>query len=511
MERLSMQQVREILRLRWALGLGVRQTARGLSVGRSVVSKTTTRAATAGLTWEAVQGLDDAELETRVYGQPEVRGSADRPEPDCAWIHTELRHKGVTLELLHLEYLEEHSNGYRYTAFCDRYRRWLKSKGLSMRQVHRAGEKVFVDYSGARPCITDPTTGEKTPVELFVGVLGASSYTFAEATRSQTLPDWCGSHQRMLEFFGGVPEIVVPDQLRSAVQDPCRYDPERNRTYLELARHYGTAVVPARPRKPKDKAKAERGVQVAQRWILARLRHETFFSLADLNMRIAELLADLNARPMRTYGGQSRRELFERLDRPALKPLPAHSYCFSSWSKARVNLDYHIEVEHHYYSVPYALVREVVDVRVTATMVEVLHKNRVITSHARSHQKYQATTKPEHMPPDHKAWLEQDAAGVLKWGSSVGPMTEAMVRHLLTTRPVAQQGLRSAMGLRRVGEQHEPARVEVACEKALRFGARSYRPVANMLKLRREGEANPVESESRPIQHGNVRGPDYFN
>jgi transposase len=379
-----------------------------------------------------------------------------------------------------------------------------------MRQVHRAGEKAFVDYSGKRLHYTDPQTGERIEVELFVGVLGASSYTFAEATRTQTLPDWCGSHVRMLEYFGGVPTVLVPDQLRSAVREPCRYDPAINRSYEQLAHHYQTAVVPARPRKPKDKAKVERAVQVAQRWILARLRHEQFFSLAELNVRIREYLDELNARPMRRYGGQSRRELLERLDAPALSPLPDRSYEYAEWSKARVNVDYHIEVDGHYYSVPYALAREVVDVCLTAATVQVLHRHRLVATHARSRDAHRHTTLPAHMPDDHRAWLKADPASVCSWARSVGPMTEAMVAQLLQSRPFAQQGLRSAMGLMRVGKQHEAARVEAACAKALRFGARSYRPVASMLRHGREQD-EPIEEPSRTIQHGNVRGPDYFN
>ena len=505
-----MEKVREILRQRWTLGLGVRTVALALGVSRSVVSKCTLRAERRGLSWEQVEVLDDGELSALLYGGSASREGDGRAEPDVHWIHRELRRPGVTLELLHLEYLEQHPEGYRYTAFCSRYRRWLKLRGLSMRQVHRGGEKAFVDYSGKRPHYTDPDTGQRVDVELFVGVLGASNYTFAEATRTQQLADWCGSHVRMLEYFGGVPRVLVPDQLRSAVREPCRYEPTLNRSYERLAQHYGTAVVPARPRKPKDKAKAERAVQVAQRWILARLRHEQFFSLADLNVRIRQYLDELNDKPMRRYGGQSRRELFAQVDVPALSPLPDRAYEYSAWSKARVHLDYHVEVDRHYYSVPYALVREVVEVCLTATTVQLLHKHRVVASHARSYVPYAHTTNPAHMPKDHQKWLESDPAQVQSWARSVGPMTEAMVARILELRPEAQQGLRSAMGLMRVGEKYESDRVEAACTRALRFGARSYKPIAAMLRYGRERD-DSSEPTYPSIQHSNVRGPDYFN
>jgi transposase len=288
MERLPMHSVREILRLRWVLGLGVRQAAASAGIGRSVVSKTTLRAEAAGLSWAAVEGLSDRALEERLYGPPRPP-SHGRAEPDPLYVHTELRRPGVTLELLHLEYLREHPEGYRYTAYCDRYRVWQKRLGLWMRQVHRGGEKAFVDYSGKRPSFIDPATGDRIVVEFFVGVLGASSLTFAEATLTQRVPDFLGSHVRMFEYFGGVPQLVVPDQLKSAVTVPRRSAPVIQRTYADLGRHYGTAIVPARPRKPRDKAKVEVAVQIAQRWILARLRNETLFSLGALNARIREL------------------------------------------------------------------------------------------------------------------------------------------------------------------------------------------------------------------------------
>jgi transposase len=348
-ERLSMRKTKEILRLRWSQGLSVRETSRSVGVSTGVVDKAVCRARAAGLTWEQVDVLPDAELERKLYGAGSTAAGAARPQPDPVYMHQELSRVGVTLELLHLEYLQEHPDGYRYTSYCEVYRRWRARKPMWMRQTHRAGEKAFTDYSGKKPRIVDPATGESIEVELFVAALGASSYTYVEATRTQRIEDWLGSHIRMVEFFGGVTTMVVPDQLKSAVTTPCRYEPGVTRSYAQWAQHYGTAVGPARPGKPKDKAKVEVAVQVAQRWVLARLRNETFFSLEALNARIRELREELNARPMRAYGGASRRELFERLDKPALRPLPDTRFEIAEWGDAGVNRDYHFEVNQHWY------------------------------------------------------------------------------------------------------------------------------------------------------------------
>src|SRR5262245_1272635 len=279
-ERLSMRQIREILRQKWVLGRPHREVAESLRVGLGTVSVVLDKANQAGLDWPTVQALTDETLEARLYVRPHaaVPASPPRPWPDCAAIHRERRKPGVTLELLHLEYLEHHPDGYRYTQYCEIYRRWLKHRGLSMRQVHQAGEKLFVDYSGTKPTLIDSSTGAVTAVELFVAVLGASNYTYAEATRTQQVPDWIASHQRAFAFYGGVTAVVVCDQLKSGVTVPCRYEPGLQRTYEAFAQHYHTVIVPARPKSPRDKPKVEVAVQVAQRWILARLRHERFFS-----------------------------------------------------------------------------------------------------------------------------------------------------------------------------------------------------------------------------------------
>lgn len=508
-ERLVMRHVREILRLKWVAALSHREVALSLGLSVGVVGKTLSRAQTAGLCWEEVVLLTEDALAQRLYGD---RGSApERPLPDWAFIHAERRRAGVTLELLHLEYIQAHPDGYRYTAFCDHYRRWLGQRRLCMRQEHLAGDKLFVDYSGHRPHYQDPTTGERVAVELFVAVLGASNYTYAEATATQKGPDFIASHLRAFAFFGGVTRLLVPDQLRSAVTTPCRYEPGIQRTYEEMAAHYGTAVVPARPRHPRDKAKVEVAVLVVQRWIVARLRHLTAFSLKELNDQIAVLLQEVNARPMRLFKA-SRRQLFERLDRPALKPLPPQAFVYGEWKRARVNIDYHIEFEGHYYSTPHALVHEEVWVRTTASTLEIFHRGQRIASHLRSTLRGRHTTVKEHMPKAHQQHLEWTPSRLTHWASTIGSSTEKLVTTILQERVHPEQGYRSCLGILRLSKRYGNDRVEAACARALCAGARSFRHVESILKHgldRHPPEVTPPPSP--PIDHDNIRGPGYYD
>jgi transposase len=380
-----------------------------------------------------------------------------------------------------------------------------------MRQIHRAGEKTFVDYSGKQPVIYDARTGQPTPVELFVGVLGASSYTYAEASATQQLPEFLASQSRMWEFFGGVTELVVPDQLRSAVRDPCRYEPGIARSYAEWAAHYGTTVLPARPAKPRDKAKVEAAVQVAQRWILARLRNERPDSLAALNARIRALLPQLNQRPMRVYG-QSRRQRFEALDRPALRPLPATRWVWAQWKKARLNIDAHLEFERHYYSAPYPLIGELLELRVSEHIVEIYAKGERVASHERSHERGGYTTDPAHLPRSHQQHLTWTPSRLIHWAGSVGPHTQGLVRAILADRPHPEQGYRSCLGILRLSKRYPTERLEAACARAHRAGARSYRHVDAILKagLDRQPEPQPATPVPAVLQHENVRGAAYY-
>lgn len=517
-ERLTMRQIREILRQKWLDKRPHREVCRSLTVSSGAVSNVLARATRAELDWARVEGLDDAELETLLYRNA-AQGATLRAAPDPQWIHAERSKSGVTLQLLHLEYLEKHPDGYRYTQFCELYRRWAKSHRLSMRQVHRGGEKLFVDYSGKKPCIVDPKTGVVTEVELFVGVMGASNFTYAEATHTQRSADFINAHVRCLESLGGVPRDIVPDQLKSGVTNACRYEPTIQRTYEELAQHYGTTIVPARPAHPKDKAKVERGVQIVQRWVLARIRHRTFFSLTSLNEAIAELVDELNDKRMKTYGA-SRRELFERLDRPALRALPQTRFVFGEWSTARVNIDYHVEVGGHYYSVPHGCAhdtrsgqRSTVDVRATANTVEVFLRGERIASHMRSHDRGRHTTCADHMPSAHRAHAEWSPSRIIGWAATVGPETTKLVEAILSERRHPEQGYRSCLGILRLAKRYGGARLEAACLRAVAVRARSYRHVEAILKNGLDRVALPANAttDERVVTHENVRGPGYYH
>ena len=512
-ERLPMRKVREMLRLKHDLGLTHRAIGRALSVSSGAVGGVVSRAKAAGLDWPTASALSEVEVETRLYPKSvAIDTDQVRPLPDFALLHTERLKVGVTLQLLHLEYQESHPKGYGYTQFCEHYQRWLATRGLTMRQEHLAGAKVFVDYSGKRPSLVDKDSDEPVAVELFVGVLGASSYTYAEATRTQRVPDFIASHGRMLAFFGGVPKAMVPDQLKSAVTAASRYEPGLQRTYEDFAEHYGTAIVPARPAKPRDKAMVEAAVLVAQRWILARMRSQRFFSLDEMNVRIRELLIDLNERRMRRFG-VSRRERFEKSDKLALMPLPEKPYTFATWAKARVGRDYHVDVGGHGYSVPHALVGQLIEIRATANVVEVFQRGKRVTTHVRCDDPGKNTTCSEHQPVAHRKHAEWTPERIMHWAEEVGPGTAGLATAILAERPHPEQGYRSCLGILRLEKRYDRARLEAACQRALLAGARSYTHVASILKngLDRLKPAISVETPLRPLAHENVRGPAAFD
>lgn len=509
-ERIAVRKIREILRLKWAHGMTHRACAQSLGVSAGTVGKTVSRALAAGLDWQEVCELEDAALEERLYGPPRAP-THGRVKPDPAVIHLERKKPGVTLELLHLEYLEQNPGGYSYTVFCDVYREWLRKRKLSMRQVHRGGEKLFVDYSGKRPVIRNTETGEDEPVELFVAVLGASNMTYAEATRTQRSQDFIASHVRTFEYLGGVPGAVVIDQLRSGVARPCRYEPFTQRTYAEMARHYDTVILPARPYKPQDKASVEVAVQIVQRWILARLRNRVFFSLEALNEAIWALLEDMNNRTMRRYG-KSRRKLFEEIDAPALRPLRPDRFVFAEWKAAKVNIDYHIVFDGHFYSVPFSHAREAVELRATMTTLEVFCKGKRIASHPRSHTQGGFTTEPAHMPKSHRAHLEWTPTRMISWAKTMGPHVEAMVTTILNSRPHPEMGYRSCLGILRLEKRYGATRLDAACERALTVGARSYRHIDSILKNNLDRlPVDDSKDDEDPITHTNIRGADYYH
>jgi transposase len=456
------------------------------------------------------EDLDDAALEALLYPAP--KPGQQRFPLDLSWAHRELQKPGVTLQLLWVEYIQDHPNGYRYSRFCDLYQRYKKTLNPTMRQTHRVGEKIFVDFSGKRPGIVDPKTGEVREVELFVGVLGASNLTYAEAVLSQDLANWIGAHTRMFAYFGGCSEILVPDNLKSGIQDACRYEAGVNRTYEEMAEHYGAVVIPARVAKPKDKAKVEVAVQIAQRWILARLRNRTFFSLAELNQAIRELLVDFNNRPMQKLG-VSRRALFEEIERAALGPLPTAAYEIGRWKTCRVNIDYHVEVEHNYYSVPFKLLRKEIEARYTGSTVEIFYNNRRITSHIRLFGRGRASTHPEHMPSSHRAHAEWTPSRIISWAEKTGKATGQLVTDILESKPHPEQGYRACLGVLRLGKKYGRDRLEAACKRALHLGAASYRTVKNILAsgADRRPLENPEDSARETPEHGNIRGAHYYN
>lgn len=517
-ERHSMRKVREVLRLKYALHLPERRIAAAVEIGHSTVGDYLKRAATAGLAWKEAEGLSDAEVEARLFQQVGWNEPAARAPVDFAWVHMELRRAGVTLELLWTEYQEGVAEGgsgqkpYQYSQFCELYRGYKRKLSPVMRQVHHAGEKSFIDFSGKKPCLFDATTGVVTEVELFVMVLGASNYTYAEATRTQGLEDFVGATVRGLEYFGAVPEMLVPDQLRSAVKLPDRYEPEINATYAELAQYYGTVVVPARPRKPRDKAKVEGGVLIAQRWILACLRNRRFFSLEELNAAIWELLEKLNTRPFQKLEG-CRRSAFEKLDRPAMKPLPARRYEPGAWKlEVGVNIDYHFDYDHRFYSVPCELMNAKVDVRATATVVEAWHGGVRVTSHERSYgPRGTAVTKPEHRPRSHREWGAWPPERLVGWASQTGPKTAEVVAAILAHRTHPETGRRACLGLMRLCERYGAARLEAACGRAVAINNPKYKSVETILKTGLDRLA-PVEAvEGKTVVHENIRGGAYFD
>ena len=503
-----MHKIEEVLRLRFDAGLSMAQIARACGLSKGVVSKYLSLAQAKGISWP-YDGDANALVEALV---PRRAVSTGYTEPDYAAMHRELKRKGVTLQLLWSEYAAEHGDSaYRYSRYCERYRHWRARQRRSMRQRHVAGEKLFIDYAGQTVEIINAKTGEVRKAQIFVAVLGASSYTYAEATWTQSLPDWIASHQRAFQFFGGTPRLLVPDNLKSAVTKASRYEPVVNSTYQEMARHYRTAILPARPYKPKDKSKAEIGVQVVERWILARLRHTTFFSLAELNRHIRALLTSLNERAFQKLPG-SRRSQFETLDLPALNPLPGAPYTYAQWKRAKPGVDYHIEVDKHYYSVPHRYVGQVLEVRITAATIECFHGGKRIASHPRA-RTGGYTTSSEHMPAAHRAHRDWSPERFLRWAESIGPNTHTVVEGQLKNYPHPEHGYRKCLGLLNNARRYGAQRLEAACAHALHIQSPSYRSVTSILKQGFDRQPLPEADGHRPLElpaHDNVRGADYY-
>jgi transposase len=507
-----MRRINEVLRLRFELGLGQREIARACAISQGAVHNYLKKVAAAGISWPLPEGWDEKRVEQALFGERQViKRLPEQVLPDFPALHSQLlQHRYLTLQLAWEEYRQIHPEGYGYSRFCELYGRWRRKQDVVLRQVHQPGEKGFVDWAGATIPVHDPVTGHVWPAPLFVMVLGASSYTYAEATGDQQLTAWLSAHRHAFEYFGGVPRLLVPDNLRTGVSRACRYDPDLNPTYQEFAMHYAVGVVPARPYRPRDKAKVEVGVQVAERWIIAALRHQKFFRLADLNHAIRELLERLNQRPFRKREG-SRASVFAAVERNALRPLPAEPFDMSQWSYARVNIDYHIVFDANFYSVPYTLVQEPVEVRATPTTIEIFHKGQRVASHVRGHGREQVFTQREHRPKSHQAHLEWTPSRMVNWAEQIGPHTAKLLERILAEKPHPEMGYRSCLGIIRLAEEYSSTRMEAAAERAIRTGTCRFQSVKSILKNSLDQQPLPEPPPlSLPPSHDNIRGAEYF-
>lgn len=513
-KRLTMRQIRELMRLRFGEEkASSRVIARRLGIGRTTVIDYLERVAAAGLDWPLPDDLTDIVLEERLFGrafQSNNRlGARDKVEPDWAKLAQELKRDGVNLQVLHEEYQEVHPTGYGYSRFCELFRAFEKKLSPVMRQRHLAGEKLFVDYSGKKVDIIDPTTGEVRKAELFVGVLGASSLTYAELTWTQTLPDWVGAHVRMLGWMGKCPKLLIPDNLKSGVHKASFYDPEINLTYGRMADHYSISVLPARPYRPRDKAKVEAGVRIAQTYILGRLRHQRFFSLDEANQAVRSAVERINDHVMRRLG-VTRRHLFHQIDAPAMRDLPVEPYEYAEWKKARVHLDYHIELGGFYYSVPHGLIGEEVEARVTERMVEVFHRGQRVAVHARRYGLGDRhATEPAHMPSSHRQYASWSEARFRREASEIGPNAATLIEAILTKRRHPEQGFRSCMGILKRLRGVDRDQAEAACARAVEIGALSCKSIGSILDNRLFKPRRRQDPEL-PLMHANIRGGRYY-
>jgi transposase len=507
--RLSMRKISEVLRLRFELKCSYRDIARGQNISTSTVHDYLARAKAAKITWPLPENLSEEELFNRLF-LPVNASKKKRPVPDWEWVHCELRKKAMTLRLLWREYRDIHADGLSYTQYCEHYRAYVKQISPVMRQIYKAGEKTFVDYAGMTVPWLDTTTGEIRQAQIFVGSLGASQYTFVEATQTQTIPDWIQSHIHMWEYFGGVSVMTIPDNLKSGVTKAHRYDPDINANYQHLGEHYGFAIVPARAVKPKDKAKVENAVGNIERQILAAMRDITFTSIAQINAEIKSRLIRFNSQAFQKMK-TSRLELFEAVDKPALKPLPADKYQYAQWHHAKVHIDYHFVFDDHYYSVPYQYIHHDVEVRSTSNTVECFYKNNRIAVHMRSYARYKFTTLNEHMPKSHRAHVQWTPERMKRWANKIGPQTHQFIEHMIASRPFPEQAYRACLGVLRLGERFGAERLEKACRIAYGAGATRYKSVEDILKNKLD-LAPSAENQTPLITplHENIRGPHYY-
>jgi len=511
-KRILMRKLREILRLRLQGELTIRQIKDSLRISVGAIQKVTSQAKALGLDWKRIELLDDQQLAEHFYPESDTRVSNQLQLPDWVDVYQELKRKGVTKHLLWEEYTQQYPNcSYSYPQYCFLYKEWSKKQKRSMRQTHKAGEKLFVDYAGQTVSIVCIATGEMKSAQIFVAVLGASNYTYCEATWTQQLADWVGSHARAFAFLGGVPELVVPDNLKSGVTRACRYDPDVNPAYQQLAAHYGTAIVPARPYKPKDKAKAEVGVQIIERWILARLRHHTFFSLAELNHCIKALLEDVNNKPFKQLNG-TRRQWFESLDRPALAPLPRQVYQYTDIKYVKVNVDYHVQYDNHLYSVPHHLVGERLELHAKDKLIELYFHNKTIASHPRKYHSGM-TTQPAHMPTQHEKHHQWTAHRLMNWAKDIGDEVLIWVQTQLKQKAHEEQAYRVCLGLLNLSRSYPPARLNKACAIANQHSLYRLKQIKAILLSNQDQLVSEQQEKPAllPQSHENIRGPNSFH
>jgi len=506
-ERLTLRKIREILRLKEEAGLSNRAIARANKISNSTVGEYLRRAEAAGLHWPLPEGISDEEVMRKLFPEDAVVEEPERPLPDWEAVHKELKKKGVTLKLLWEEYRDKHPDcHYQYTQFCEYYRRWAKTQSPNARFPHPGGEVMEVDYAGLTMTLVNPETGEATQVPVFVATLPASNYIFAEVQPSQEKVNWINGHVRAFEFFGGVTKILRPDNPKMGVKSPNYYEPDLNPTYQEMAEYYQVAVLPARVRKPRDKGSVENGVQNVERWVIAPLRNQTFFSLVGMNRAVRKLVEALNQNVMPQYG-KSRRRLFEEIDQPELRPLPEKPYEFAFWKTAKVSIDYHVAFEKHFYSVPHTLIQQQVEIKATERMVEIFHKGKQVAIHPRSHAQGRFTTRIEHMPSNHRFVAEQDTNWMLKQAEKIGPQTTQYLTSLLQSRSFPEQAYRSCLGVLSLARKYPVALMETACERVSEAHLRSYKD----LKAELEALSRNAASPPQPLVHENIRGENYFN
>jgi transposase len=509
-----MRQIKEILRLKHEHHLSVREIGRSCGLPPSTVSDYLGRAQAAGLSWPLPEGLSDEEIARKLLNGNCADPTAPpaepaRPLPDWAEVHKELGRRSVTLRLLWQEYRQRFPNGYAYTQFCEYYHRWAQTLDPVMRHVHVPGEKMFVDWAGQKVPIHGPD-GVTSEASLFIAVLGSSNKTFVEVFENQKLPAWIEAHCHAYAFFEGVARVTVPDNPKTGVIAPCRYEPLLHRTYQEMGAHYGSVIIPARPRRPRDKAKVEGGVLIAERHILAALRDQTFFSVASLQEAIGPHLSKLNEQSFQKLEG-SRNSWFQAYEKDKLLPLPTTPYQLATWSKASVNIDYHVVVDKHYYSVPYQLIHQTLDVRLTQATVELFEHSKRVAAHCRSFQSGQFTTLNEHRPKSHQRYLEWTPGRIVQWAQKTGPGCAQLVQQIMDSRPHPEQGFRSCLGIIRLGKAAGSTRLEAACLRALHFGTCTYHSVESILKTRLDEQPWEQELPLSSPDHSNVRGPEYYH